>query len=338
MLHPTGAQRRGLIHAEFVVLLIIVIFICSVAPIGVQELREAAAKTTCVNNLKTVGIAVHAYVDGHKRVPPAWNPDSIFSDQASKQWLSAGPNVIGTAHFQLLPFMEQEQLYKNSKNDAVKFDFRTGTTAKTILPIFLCPADPSNNGNTTSYGYASCNYLANLWVFDPRIPANLIQAMPDGTSNTIMFCEGFKTCPYPSAAPQREIAWANHPQFGAGRPSDAPVFGWENFTRGNTFSESAYILTKGPHVAGQLPNYCVPYFDLDTGIKAPPDCVAYQIAPNLACSPCDPHLVQGAHKDSIQVGLGDGSVRGVTKQVAVTSWVVACVPNDGWPLASDYPD
>jgi hypothetical protein len=304
-------------------------------PIGVQKVRESAARATCTNNLKMIGIAVHAYVDVHKRVPPAWNPDSIFGDQTN-QGLSAGPDVIGTAHFLLLPFMEQQQLYKNSKNDANKFDFRTGKMAATILSCFLCPADSSNGDNLTSYGYGSCNYLANLWVFDPRGTGNIIQAMPDGSSYTIMFTEAFKTCPYPSGEAQREIAWANHPQFGAGPPSDAPVFGWENFTRGNTFLASAGIITKGPHIAGQLPNYCVPYFDLSKGDKAPAGCIGYQIAHNIANLPCDPRIVQSAHKDAIQVGLGDGSVRGVAKEVSVTTWVMACVPNDGMPLAGQY--
>jgi hypothetical protein len=334
--YPIGVHRRGLTHAEVLILVAILVLICSLVPIGVQKVRESAAQATCINNLKMLGLAIHNHTDVHKRVPAAWNPDSIFSDRAKEQGLSAGSDVTGTIHFQLLPFIEQERLWNNSKSDSGQFDFRTGATAATVLPVFLCPADPSNGNKMTSYGYASCNYLANLWVFDPRSKANIIQSMPDGSSNTIMFTEAFRLCPDASASSPREIAWANHPQFGAGGPNNTPVFGWENFARGNTFLTGSEISAKGSGVAGHLPNYCVPYFDPGKGI-APSDCVGYQITPHLANLSCDPRLVQSAHKDAIPVGLGDGSVRGFSGAIInVNTWVRLCVPNDGQPILGHY--
>src|SRR5438270_900363 len=77
--------------------------------------------------------------------------------------------------------------------------------------------------NLNSKGFASTNYAANVWVFDPRGTGNLIQAMPDGTSNTIMFTERYQECK------GYQPAWANHPVLADGGVNNTPVFGWKEF-------------------------------------------------------------------------------------------------------------
>jgi hypothetical protein len=61
---------------------------------------------------------------------------------------------------------------------------------------------------------------------------------------------------------------------------------------------------------------------------------AFQAAPSLAG--CDVRVTQGAHPGSMQIALGDGSVRGVSASMSVTTWVYACTPNDGHPLGPDW--
>jgi hypothetical protein len=277
-----------------------------------------------------VSLAVHNYVDVYKRVPPAWNTDSLYSDQTQNQGMSAGPNVIGPLPFIILPFIEQDPLYKISMNGP-QFDYRyqngqlSTATAATIIPLFLCPADPSNNDNTTSYGYASSNYLANLWVFDPRGTGNIIQSMPDGSSNTIMFAEAFKKCPFVAATSPREIAWANHPQHGAGGANSTPVFGWTDYTRGTIF------LPGYPRAGtGTLPNYH------DDSLKIVPSDVGFQVPASSGTQECNPNIAQGNHSWCLAVALGDGSVRGISSTVTTGTWVRACIPNDGLPLGPDW--
>jgi hypothetical protein len=47
------------------------------------------------------------------------------------------------------------------------------------------------------------------------------------------------------------------------------------------------------------------------------------------------YVTQGAHS-AMQVGLGDGSVRGVSAGMSVTTWANACNPNDGAALGSNW--
>jgi type II secretory pathway pseudopilin PulG len=300
---------------ELLVVVAVLGFLIALLLPAVQKVREAAQRTQCANNLKQLGLAIHSYVDVYKRVPPAWNPDSIFSDQKRNQGFSAGKNVTGTIYFIVLPFIEQDPLYKNAVTKDGKFDYRywdkelSNLTAGTILPVYLCPTDGSLKINLNDKGLASCSYAANIWVFDPRNTGNIIQAMPDGSSNTVMVAERYKDCR------GTQPAWANYP-LGPEGAKNTPVFGWTEYTKGNTFA--AGFPKAG---AATQPNYAS-------------DKRTFQIAPAIA--DCDPSITQGAHRGAMQILLGDGSVRGVTSAISRTTWINACTPNDGQPLGADW--
>src|SRR5262245_65358966 len=78
-----------------VVMAIIAVLIGLLLP-AVQKVREAAARISCANNLKQMGIAVHNYENVYNRLPPA----SLGGD-GEVSWA-----VI------LLPFIEQDNLYR----------------------------------------------------------------------------------------------------------------------------------------------------------------------------------------------------------------------------------
>src|SRR5205085_2071097 len=89
----------------------------------------------------------------------------------------------GTYFFFILPFIEQNNLYKQANGSAAN-------VANVVLPIFLCPSDPSRVSNDIQrYGYASTSYCANLLVFKPQGPGDIVRAMPDGSSNTVLLAE-----------------------------------------------------------------------------------------------------------------------------------------------------
>jgi prepilin-type N-terminal cleavage/methylation domain-containing protein len=77
-----------------VVIAIIAILIALLVP-AVQKVREAGARTQCANNLKQMGLAVHAYHDVRRALPP----DRIVNDWATWAVL-------------ILPYLEQEGAYK----------------------------------------------------------------------------------------------------------------------------------------------------------------------------------------------------------------------------------
>src|SRR5262249_10906629 len=66
---------------------------------AVQKVREAAARSKCSNNLKQIGLAMHAYHDANKFFPPAFskNPPQTQNNWAWGTWI--------------LPYVEQSPLY-----------------------------------------------------------------------------------------------------------------------------------------------------------------------------------------------------------------------------------
>jgi prepilin-type N-terminal cleavage/methylation domain-containing protein len=285
-----------------VVIAIIAILIGLLVP-AVQKVREAAARTQCNNNLRQIGLAIHNYAGTYKKVPPSWIPDSGGGTFGSNY--GATSNNYGTLFFLLLPFVEQDPLYKSSlippTPPATTGVYTYSAVGANIINTYLCPSDASNNSNLQRSGYASCSYANNLLVFDPRGPGTLITAMPDGTSETVIMAERYKVCA-PSSGGYTGPAWAEHPNLN-GWGWDTPVFGWSEAGGGNQPS-----FTDGTN--------------------------PFQVAP--AVSACEWQITQGAHTGTMQIGLGDGSVRGVSPGVSNLTWVQACTPNDAVPLGSDW--
>jgi prepilin-type processing-associated H-X9-DG protein/prepilin-type N-terminal cleavage/methylation domain-containing protein len=135
-----------------VVIAIIAILIGLLLP-AVQKVREAAARMKCMNNLKQLGLAFHNFHDVNNAFPRG-------------NWGSWG-NDHGSWMFQTLPYMEQDNLYKQvtslpdtSKSPPVPYsdptwNMQAGVTAGILpakLPYARCPSDPFDSATGTFPG------------------------------------------------------------------------------------------------------------------------------------------------------------------------------------------
>jgi len=305
----TYASRRGgafTLIELLVVIAIIAILIGLLLP-AVQKVREAAARSTCSNNLKQLSLAIANYEGANMKVPPGW------TGQTGVQY--------GSLHYYLLPYVEQNAIYVQVGNNSWNGN---AIGVKT----FVCPSDASV---WTAFPNSGTNYAWNVMVFQGSSAGwgtdggktSLVNSMPDGTSQTVIFGERYKYCS-PTSGGHTDPIWAANPWSTPNSVWAVAGFGW------TTWSNNPGIAGV-PNYNGNLNGY---YADFWTHGQGPGGSIPFQVAPSAAN--CNWYALQGAHTGVMLTGLGDGSVRGVSPSISINTWVYACVPNDGIPLGSNW--
>jgi prepilin-type N-terminal cleavage/methylation domain-containing protein len=305
---------RGFTLIELLVVIAIIAILIGLLVPAVQKVREAAARTQCGNNLRQMNIALHDFHDTYKSLPP-------FIGSVTNRF---GNLIYGPPHVFILPFMEQNDLFKdmfNAANANQTYAWWAGNNNDNPYskPIknYICPSDPSlpSSGVNRQTGWAGTSYAANGQVFSQTNAANgttiawdrdvsLVQ-LPDGTSNIIAWAEKYGAC------------------YGANNP-------------GTTTPSTA-----GGSLWGVQWQPWYPQFQSDWGCDATYVGLGvnamFQLQPNWQTN-CDAYRAQSIHTGGIQVGLLDASVRMLSPGLSATTWWYACNPEDGAPLPSDWLD
>jgi prepilin-type N-terminal cleavage/methylation domain-containing protein len=309
-----------------VVIAIIAILIGLLVP-AVQKVREAAARIQSQNNLKQIVLASHNCADSNQgKLPPCQG--AFPNDTNNTDWnLQSQPSRFGTAQYFLLPYIEQDNEFKNNIHHS--------WNANTVVKTYIAPADPSMPASNRTWGNRpATSYAANWHVYRggwdedwqvggvTRFPAGI----QDGTSNTIFFAERYAVCGNPAGSTGSvyvEIIYAEDGQ-NAGPRGEC----WALNTR---FCPAFWALLPGAGSSDgnsmtaqhqNVPNYPWAWMPVP------------QIAPTKNL--CDPRRVQALSTGGIQVGMGDGSVRSVSPGISQPTWGRAVDPKDGLTLGNDW--
>ncbi|MBI1832193.1 MAG: DUF1559 domain-containing protein [Planctomycetes bacterium] len=195
----TSSPRRAFTLIELLVVIAIIAILIGLLLPAVQKVRAAAARMQCGNNLKQIGLALHNYHDTRKFFPPGG-----VSTAQPMLGIPAGV-THGWAVF-ILPYLEQEPVYKQY-NFAASWNAAANTAVvATQIKVLQCPASPTNgmfSGTAAVSDYAPVNaintsQLAPLGLVDNVANSNGVLAVnflcrmadvTDGVSNTILVAE-----------------------------------------------------------------------------------------------------------------------------------------------------
>src|SRR5256714_2654281 len=105
---PLPNRRFAFTLVELLVVIAIIGVLVALLLPAVQSAREAARRSQCSNNIKQVTLACHTFEDSMGTLPP---------------WAIGTPTQIASAHYLILPFIEQQNVYQAA--NGLSFNVRT---------------------------------------------------------------------------------------------------------------------------------------------------------------------------------------------------------------------
>ncbi len=184
--------RKGFTLIELLVVIAIIAILIGLLLPAVQKVREAAARAKCTNNLKQIGIALHAYHDTFGFQAPATSADQApwgpGNTNVSPPNPNAGAGGWGASWMvYILPQIEQGALYNqlilggNSSNGGPGTGYgNTANGAKYTgvkIPGYRCPSSPlpelTTSGVPGSGQLMLPTYVAIAGAANGVIPTNI---------------------------------------------------------------------------------------------------------------------------------------------------------------------
>jgi prepilin-type N-terminal cleavage/methylation domain-containing protein len=245
-----------------------------------------------------------------------------------------------------------------------------------FVKTYVCPSDSTNSTQQATPcnadgngGWVGGSYAANFQLFgNPTLGLNgqpeqqyrsvfNIGNIPDGTSNTVMIADRFAYYPAGGAISTPALT---APQATAQQPANLWCFpagfksattAWSTgpypwfaalFINSTAYAAPTYYGVGITPTTGNAPSNGVAPNAWATGLTiyaAPGSSLApIQMKQQIGIIPtnADYEVCQSAHTAVIQVGMGDGSARGVSSGVVAQTWFDAVLPADQTPLGSDW--
>ena len=142
---PPASRRSAFTLIELLVVIAIIAILIGLLLPAVQKVREAAARMSCSNNLKQIGLGLHTYESANGYFPTSGEGNSTASPPGT--WMDVHSTLT-----QVLPYIEQDNVYKainlnnryNHKDNAAAFRVKIKT--------FLCPSNGASQDDPEGYG------------------------------------------------------------------------------------------------------------------------------------------------------------------------------------------
>jgi len=138
--------RNAFTLIELLVVIAVIASLIGLLLPAVQKVREAAARTQSMNNLKQIGLAFQNYHGAEQHFPAGYLSNSTGGG-VNAQTLD-GPNGWGWGAM-LLPHLEQDALYRQLRLDLPAWDSINSAATRSSPKVFINPAAPNNTPTMT---------------------------------------------------------------------------------------------------------------------------------------------------------------------------------------------
>src|SRR5262245_43236193 len=341
-------SRRGFTLIELLVVIAIIAILIGLLLPAVQKVREAANRMQCTNNLKQIALAMHNYHDSQSKLPWGEGPGSSQVGSAPGTAVTARGCCWGNWQSLLLPYLEQESMFRLWRNHGGSDNSgrtMTGTTNRLRygdspnvenvtskrLSVLTCPSDEPNPGairptiNGVVYSITSHNYVVNYgngtnFHGDPLPPGSTPSPLP---ATWRFLGAPFGMSPYIRRVADITDGTSNTlmaSETVQGKNDDLRGFTW--WAPGAQFtsvlppnSSSPDIVTQNCNSANNLPAQNLP-------------CVNNGGAWNIQAA-------RSRHAGGVNVLMCDGSVRFVSQGINIGTWQALSTTRGGEVIA-DY--
>jgi hypothetical protein len=273
---------------------------------AVAKIRAAAARTQSQNNLRQLGIAAHSYYNAVGNFPPGCD-DNHFS-----------------THAYLLPYIEQDNLYKTIDFKKPCDDKANAQPAATLIKTFLSPLDqvtqPDKDFGATSYLFVA-GTKPDLADNDGIFYLNSKTKFPDitdGTSNTMIAFEDLKGDGKDKAEDMKRQHVALAKDDLKDLKDDAGAKYWKESVKIAGDRGSRWI--DGRFLQGTA----------NARLKFNDD------KPDVSCGGMGGVTSVRTLQNGTPVGMADGSVRFVSNSISLKTWMAVATRAGGEVLGNDF--
>lgn len=320
-------MHRGFTLIELLVVIAIIAILIALLLPAVQQAREAARRSSCKNNLKQFGLAMHNYLATYSKLPPSYCVVPQVATPVGGQW---------SVRARILPFLDQANL-QNLVDWGVPYSTQLNV-ATARVPTFLCPSETNDVTRVNSAGTPRdypANYAVNMgtWkIWDPQRgtggngafhpnSAFTMAHFSDGTSNTIMAAEVKAYTSYlrntsndPGPTVPADPAFAMSYSAAAGDVNMGPDLmqntGHTEWADG--LSQQSGFTTTFP------PNTVVPY--VSNGMEYDIDYISFREGTHATRVAYGAITSRSYHEGIIQLVLMDGAVRSISENIDRNLW------------------
>ncbi|MEQ8638925.1 DUF1559 domain-containing protein [Gimesia maris] len=321
-------RKRGFTLIELLVVIAIIAILIALLLPAVQQAREAARRSTCKNNMKQLGLAMHNYNEIYTSLPIGTQTGSY------PNWRVA-----------ILPYIDQANVYAQLTR-ADGYWAHSGFPGNTVLysvrlPVYKCPSNPNGMTNTTDFSLSDSNSDASLQSMiidyvgisgatpDPAGRTNVctgdVLASSSSNCNTGMLIpyvsRRFRDC---TDGTSNTIILAEQSGLVNGTQKSANALGawhgWANASLSTWNAGTTLPMASGGYY----------YAAGTTTVRYPPNAYWKTGAPTQGASAYSANTILNSHHvGGVHAVLTDGSVRFLSENIDMETLRQLCVRDDG---------